>query len=214
MSKHLCILLLSFVFITTSFSQKPLLEQVFGLSASTSNLSGLAQGVKDSVAFRSDYKLKLQEFGFVYGPRIDLYASKNLSLSLAVPLMAGVSATSGYHSYDANSSNTRKDTVSGIMGLHFAVEVPVFADINIGLHSASDPTSKSFGLFAGIGYSYSYSTITTSVGHFRYDGFNPMLRAGIRLGSAWENRFSIAFSVRGGTGAANRTYGIQLLKDL
>ncbi len=195
-------------------AQKSRPDQVFGLSFSTSNVSRTGAWVTDTSAIHSDYTATIRQFGIVYGFRYDLLSWKQGSISLGSPLMLGFSTTNKYRSVDVNG--TKKDTITGLMGTNVAFEIPVFADLNIGLHSAEDDSrDHSFGVYVGVGYLYSYTRIRTSLGRVNYDGFEPAVRAGIRLGKSWENRFSIAFTMRGGyKDNGMRTYGLQLLKEL
>ena len=195
------------------FAQRVSVDQSFGLAATTSDVTGLARGTKDSTLYDANFNLRVRQFGIVYAPRIDLLGSKTISLSLAAPVMLGLATSSKYHSVDFNG--VKRDTVEGISGASLAVELPVFAEINIGLRSARDESRRAWGIYAGAGYMYSYTKIKTSVGKQVYDGFDPVFRAGIRMGSAWENRFSIAFTLRGNPGGnGSKTYGLQLLKEL
>lgn len=209
------ILLFAFILSSSLFAQRISVDQSFGLAATTSDITGMASGTKDSTQTRYDagFSMRVRQFGMVYAPRVDLLGTKDISLSIATPLMLGFSMTSKYHSVDVSAA--KKDTVNGVTGVNLAFEIPVFADINIGLRSARDESRRAWGIYAGAGYMYSYTKIKTSVGKMIYDGFDPVFRAGIRMGSAWENRFSIAFTVRGAVGnSAIKTYGLQLLKEL
>lgn len=207
-------ILLFFCTISCSlFAQRVSVDQSFGLAATTSDITGMARGVKDSTMYDASFSARVHQFGIVYAPRVDLLGNRIASISISAPFMLGLSSTSKYQSVDFNG--VKRDTIQGVSGANLAFELPVFADINIGLRSARDESRRSLGIYAGAGYMYSYTKIKTSVGKMVYDGFDPVFRAGIRLGSAWENRFSIAFTLRGKPGGDGiKTYGLQLLKEL
>ena len=111
------------------------------------------------------------------------------------------------------TSPNENDTIQGKKGGHLAFEIPVVADLNIGLHSASDDARRSLGLYVGGGYQYSYTKVYTSVGKVPFDSFDPVFRAGLRMGKSWETRWSLGFNMRGVSGG-NRTYSIHWLKEL
>ncbi|MES2003794.1 MAG: hypothetical protein V4450_04685 [Bacteroidota bacterium] len=215
--RKLTVLLLActgYISTNSLFAQAPRVDQVFGLGGSTSNISGMARSVSGTSVMDINYSARLRQFGIVYGPRVDVLAWKSGSLSISSPLMLGFASTDQYRSIDYNGST--RDTIEGLRGTSFAVEVPVFADLNIGLHSAADESlRKHFGLFIGAGYAYNFAKVRTSIGKLTYDGFDPVFRAGIRMGRTWENRFSLALTVRGNLNANSvRSYGLQLLKEL
>lgn len=195
-------------------AQNVRINQVFGLGGTTSNISGTASLTTDTSHINADYTVRLRQFGIVYGARVDVFAWKFGSISVGSPVMLGFSTSSNYRSIDFNG--TKKDTIEGLRGTRLAFELPLFADINIGLHSAADESERNnFGIYIGAGYMYSYTRIRTSVGSVGYDGFDPCLRAGIRMGRNWESRLSIGFTVRGDfRNNGLRTYGLQILKEL
>lgn len=190
-------------------------DQAFGLGVTTSDISGKARLQTDSSVVEADYSLKLRQFGIVYGARVNVFSWSFGSVSIGSPIMLGFSTTSNYRSIDFNG--TKRDTIEGLKGTRLAIELPLFADLNIGLYSAADDSrKKNIGIYVGAGYVYNYTKLHTSVGNLIYDGFEPCVRAGIRMGDAWERRFSIGFTVRGDlkNNGSTRTYGIQLLKEL
>jgi hypothetical protein len=189
-------------------------DQVLGLTFSTSDINRTASLITDNSSVHSNYTTTLRQYGFVYGFRYNILKFGFGSVSLGSPLMAGFSSTDNYRSVDFDG--TKHDTITGITGLNFACEIPVFADLNLGLYSAEDEsTKKRFGVYIGVGYMYSYTRIHTSVGRANYDGFEPAVRAGIRMGKRWESRWSIGLSMRAGfTNSGMRTYGLQVMKEL
>lgn len=204
----------SFLAVTELSAQKLRADQVMGLGVTSANLSGIALRVTDSSSTTADYTVRLRQFGIVYGARVDVFAWNKGSFSIGSPVMLGISTSGKYRS--VNVTGALSDTVQGVKGTHIMFEIPVFADLNIGLHSAADESrNHSLGIYLGAGYQYSYTLLQTYLGKRIQDGFDPVFHAGLRMGSAWENRFSIAFTLRGGFDKqSTRTYGLQLLKEL
>lgn len=200
---------------TVLYAQSVRVDQVFGLGITSANISGKARSITDSSVTEAEYSVKLRQFGIVYGARVNILAWSFGSVSIGSPIMLGFSTTSNYRSVDFNG--TKRDTIVGLRGTRLAFELPLLADLNIGLYSAAeDLRKKKFGIYVGAGYVYSYTKLRTSVGNVIFDGFDPCVRAGIRMGESWERRFSIGFSMRGNfsNNGSPRTYGIQLLKEL
>jgi hypothetical protein len=196
------------------FSQKIRFDQSFGLGANIADISGV-NNFFDTTGkpVLSEYTVRVKKFGIVYTPRIDLLGTKDVSLSIATPFMLGFSTTNKYRSVDVNG--TKKDTIEGLRGTSLAFELPVFADINIGLRSAADESKRVFGVYAGVGYIYSYTTVKTTAGKVDYDNWEPAIRAGIRMGASWEKRWSLLLVVHGKfEHGSQKTYGLQILKEL
>jgi len=120
--------------------------------------------------------------GFTYTPRFNFFETEALSVSVSVPLMFGISATTStsydqYGSYD-NSS------------VGFIANIPVIVSLNLGRGSSKDNRSK-MGYFIGAGYGYHHGdfigdnydaatdTYTTS---YSSNTFGPAANAGIRIG--------------------------------
>lgn len=195
------------------FAQKIRFDQAFGLAGATSKVSGQRTTITDSSVINSDYQLRLNQYGILYAPRIDLIGVKDVSISIAFPFVLGFSTTGKYSSIDFDG--IKKDTVQGIKGTALWFELPLVVDLNFGLRSAQDESRRVVGFYVGAGYSYSYTRIKTSVGSKPYDNFEPMLRAGIRMGERWETRWSIGFSIKGDLrNNGIRAYGLQLVKEL
>ncbi|MBV9988776.1 MAG: hypothetical protein JO301_13950 [Chitinophagaceae bacterium] len=200
----------SLVLFSFKVSAQVSIAQGLGFYASATNVTGQARGLKDSVLTDCNFHLQLRQFGLVYIIRAELAQWKAGSVSIGSPVKLGLGFTGNYNSADFNGSTTRYcDTVRGAA---LAFELPLVMDLNIGLHSAADEKGN-FGFYIGAGYCYSYANLHTSVGKFRFDGFDPLLRAGIRMGRNWETRWSLGFAVKG-SGSSTRTYGLQILKEL
>lgn len=212
MHKHiLSFFLFSLLWSFSGSAQQHGIDQAFGLLGSRADVSGLARMRTDTSMLDVDYSVRVKQIGIVYAIRKDLVYWKWGSISIGSPLMLGVSYTNRYRSYDFNGS--RKDTVQGKKGTHIAFEIPVVADLNIGLHAASDDTKRSLGFYLGVGYQYSFTKLYTSAGKVPYDRFDPIFRTGIRMGHSWETRWSLGFNVRG-TSNTHRTYSIHWVKEL
>jgi hypothetical protein len=195
---------------TGLFAQKLQVNQSFGISGTIVDASG-SRNLLDTL--HSDYTVRVKTFGVVYSPRVDLLTTKDLSVSIAAPMMLGMSFTNKYRSVETHP--LKKDTIEGLRGAHISFELPFIADVNIGLHTASDETRRRFCVSAGAGYIYSYTEIKTTGGKIPFDRWEPILRAGIRMGETWEKRWSILFNIRGRLeGGATKTYGLQIVKEL
>ncbi len=194
-------------------AQSKVLEQGFGLAFDETNVRGIGSREINGSITMSDFRLRLRRYGVVYLARMDVIGGKAVSLSLGSSITAGWSSTRNYRSVDHTGGTSV--TVENKGGSHFAFDIPVFADLNIGLHSAKEESRSSFGVYAGVGYAYSYTKIHTSIGMLTYDGFDPVFRLGFRMGKRWENRWGMAFTARGDPASGSiRTYGVQLLKEL
>lgn len=196
---------------TSSFSQNRGVDQGFGLLGSGVDISGIAKYRTDSSSIDAAYTMRVKQIGIVYSIRKDLVTWRWGSISIGSPMMLGLSFTNRYRSIDFNG--TKRDTIEGKKGTHLAFEIPIVADLNIGLHSASDDSRRSLGLYVGAGYQYSFTKVYTSVGKIPFDSFDPVLRAGIRMGKAWQTRWSLGFNMRG-VSTGRRTYSIHWLKEL
>lgn len=196
---------------TSSFSQNRGVDQGFGLLGSGVDISGIAKYRTDSSSIDAAYTMRVKQIGIVYSIRKDLLTWRWGSISIGSPMMLGLSFTNRYRSIDFNG--TKRDTIEGKKGAHLAFEIPIVADLNIGLHSASDDSRRSLGLYVGGGYQYSFTKVYTSVGKIPFDSFDPVLRAGIRMGKAWQTRWSLGFNMRG-VSTGHRTYSIHWLKEL
>ncbi|MEO8173569.1 MAG: hypothetical protein ABI581_10820 [Sediminibacterium sp.] len=195
-------------------AQKIHLDQSFGLASAFSDISGMARFSTDSSLINSEYKLRIRQFGIVYAPRVDLLGTKNFSISITSPVLIGFTTTSRYRSIDDNG--TKKDTVEGVKGLRLLFEIPLIADLNIGLRSAQDESAdRKVGFYIGAGFMYSYTRLKLAAGKVTYDGFDPVVRAGIRMGRSWATRWSIGINIRGNLESnSTRMYGLQIMKEL
>jgi hypothetical protein len=204
------LLVIGMVFSGSFLCAQVKIAQGLGLFAGRANVSGQARGLSDSVLTDCSYRLQLRQFGLVYTLRAELFQWKGGSVSIASPVMLGIGFTGNYNSTDFNGSSTK--LTEGVKGSHLAFELPVVADLNIGMHSAADEKG-SFGFYLGAGYAYSYTKLYSSVGKIPFDGFDPLVRAGIRMGRSWETRWGLVFSMRGSK-SSTRMFGLQLLKEL
>lgn len=213
MRKQRIILTACFIFSMGILSaQTTRLEQSFGLIGNGSFIRGVARSVTPTATTEAKYTVRMIQFGLMYYPRMDLIQGTDVSLSIGAPVMLGYGFTYKYSSTDFDGTTTT--TSEGIKGGHLAFSVPVVMDLNLGLHSAADETRRKFGVYVGAGYGYSFTRIRTSLGKVTYDGFDPVLRAGIRLGDSWERRLTLGFTMKGVSADHPKTYEFQLLKDL
>ncbi len=217
MRKQKVFLVACFIFSSASLmAQRVPLDQSFGLSGSGGRgIRGSSVQQTDSTLLTANYSLTLLQFGIVYFPRKDFISWPGGSFSIGSPLMFGASVTTSYQSTNYEAVSGKRDTISNLSGGHFAFSVPVVVDLNIGLHSAAAPSNQRIGIYAGAGYGYNFTRIKTSAGKINYDGFESLIRAGIRLGRIWENRFTIGVNVRGAfENSKTKTYELHLVKDL
>jgi hypothetical protein len=214
MSKQRVFLLAFTLLVSVGLSaQKKGFDQGFGLAGDQTEVHATGQHETPGSITFSDYSLRLRRYGVIYLARMDLIGGKAFSISLGSAVTAGWSSTRNYRSVDVTGTNSVVVERHG--GSHFAFDIPVFMDMNFGLHSARDESRRKFGVYAGAGYAYSYTKIHTSIGMIIYDGFDPVFRIGFRMGKRWENRWGMAAIVRGNPESGSiRTYGLQLLKEL
>jgi hypothetical protein len=118
-----------------------------------------------TASYIDEYTARLNRIGFQYFPRMILTKNVRSSVSVGVPLTVGVSwATKN----EFTSISMMSSTVP-IWGLlpeknnkaHFAVEIPVVVDFNIGAGSSLQ-NRKGIGAYLGGGYAYSYTTFTNN----------------------------------------------------
>lgn len=207
----LSLLIICVFFQIQAFSQKRGVDQGFGLLGSVADINGIARTSTDSSFKDIDYTVRVKQIGIVYAIRKDLISWNGGSISVGSPMMLGISFTNRYRSIDFDG--TKRDTIQGKKGGHLAFELPLVADLNIGLTSASEDSKRRLGFYIGGGYQYSYTKVYTTIGKIAFSGFDPVLRAGIRMGKTWQTRWSLGFNMRG-TSNNNRTYSIHWLKEL
>ncbi len=113
--------------------------------------------------------------GFTYSPKVSFMETGNSSLSVGIPVSAGVSASYSYSSYGGESGNL------GLM-----LDAPLILNFNVGAGSSKE-TERRFGFFAGGGFGYHASSNRASdlFGNdfsYKVAGFGPVANMGFRIG--------------------------------
>ncbi len=164
-------------------------------------------GLTPAVLFAKDQygnKFSLFQTNFTYFPRYNFVENENSSISIGAPVGAGVGIV--------NSD-------SGDPGVGFSFDLPAVVDYNIGCKSTPE-TETYFGGYLGAGFGYSQNTVSgTSYSNIKASSYGPLLRAGVRIGSAKENwrghAVTIGFYYKKGLEAAKyNTAGCNVLVDL
>jgi hypothetical protein len=113
-----------------------------------------------------------------YNPRYNFHETKNMSISLGIPLSIGF-MEDGSGSYDEYGEEEPGADING-----FTLDVPVIVNLNLG---ASRMNKGNFGGFIGVGYTYHYASsrdyikndINKSIGG---SSFGPTINGGFRIG--------------------------------
>jgi hypothetical protein len=113
--------------------------------------------------------------GFTYSPRFNFMENENMSLSIGVPLSAGISEY--YNSIDPTDNS-----------LSYMVNVPLMINLNVGAGSTHG-NQRRFGFFVGAGFGYEYGSYSTnySDGYSEYSSYiakgsyGPAANAGMRF---------------------------------
>ena len=119
--------------------------------------------------------------GFTYFPRFNFLETEALSVSVGIPLVVGISATtSGSYDYYDNSSSS----------IGFILNAPLIVNLNMGRGSTKE-NRKKFGYFVGAGFGYHHGDFLTDaydqntgtyVNSYSSNTYGPAANAGIRLG--------------------------------
>lgn len=163
--------------------------QAFGVK-----MSVLAGTVSDEGS-GSDVAIQVNELS--YFPRYNFLEGDDASLSIGFPLGAGIGIA-------------RNSDFSDV-GILLAYDLPVALDFNFGNKSTLD-NGRGFGGYAGIGYGYSKVQISgSSYSDFRGAVYGPLVRAGVRFGSAspaWNGHsLDIGLYLKKGMGSDNLYVG-------
>ena len=108
------------------------------------------------------YKTLLLQTCGTYFPRYDVSESENSSLSLGIPLSAGIG------------------TVNNGGGIGFSVDVPLMGDYNFGC-DAFPESESGFGGFLGAGFGYTYTSVSSYFGSGNLSSYGPMIHGGTRF---------------------------------
>lgn len=137
--------------------------------------STTAQGSNSDIGFGE---------GFTYFPRFTFVETEALSVSVGIPLVMGISATTSA-TYDPYYGNSYDNSSIG-----FVLNAPLIINLNMGRGSTKDNRQK-FGYFVGAGFGYhhgdfltdTYDSYTnTYINNYSSNTYGPAANAGIRLG--------------------------------
>lgn len=165
-----------------------------------------AIGATPSVLFGKDsYNNKFYVFqtNLTYFPRFNFIENDNSSVSIGAPVGVGIGI-----------ANNGDDP-----GIGFSFDVPAVIDYNIGCKSTPDNETY-FGGYLGGGFGYSRTQISgSSYSDVTAASYGPLLKAGVRIGSAKERyknqALTIGFYFKKGLEAAKyNTAGCNVLVDL
>ncbi len=112
--------------------------------------------------------------GFTYSPKVSFMETDNTSLSVGIPLSAGLSGSYSYSTYGGETGNI------GLM-----VDAPLILNFNVGAGSGKETASR-FGFFTGGGFGYHASSnqATDLYGNnysYKVAGFGPVGNLGFRI---------------------------------
>ena len=121
--------------------------------------------------------------GLTYSPRFNFLETEKLSVSVGVPLSAGISATtSTTYDYNGYSYNDGSSSVS------FVLNLPVIINLNMGRGSTKENRQK-FGYFFGAGFGYNHGNFIGTSDYSQNgltsssdDNFGPVANGGLRFG--------------------------------
>ena len=131
--------------------------------------------------------------GFYYFPRFNFVETEALSVSVGVPLVLGISATTGSSSYYDQYGNYYYNDNSSV---GFMINAPLIVNLNMGRGSTKDNTKK-FGYFVGAGFGYHHGDFlvdATDVYGYSYvkstssNVYGPAANAGVRFGVGRKHR--------------------------
>lgn len=120
--------------------------------------------------------------GFTYTPRFNFFETDKLSVSVSIPLVVGISATTSttYDQYGYYESSS-----VGVM-----INAPLIVSLNLGRGSSKENRNK-MGYFVGAGFGYHhgdfigdyYDPVTDDYyGNYSTNSYGPAANAGIRIG--------------------------------
>ena len=123
--------------------------------------------------------------GFTYFPRFNFLETEALSVSVGIPLVVGISATtSGSYDYYGNYYDNSSSSIG------FILNAPLIVNLNMGRGSTKE-NRKKFGYFVGAGFGYHHGDFLTDaydqntgtyVNSYSSNTYGPAANAGIRLG--------------------------------
>jgi hypothetical protein len=111
-------------------------------------------------------------YGLTYSPRFNFLETESFSVSVGVPLSAGISFSTSLY------SNSYNDDIS----LGVVLNAPIIVNLNMGRGSTKDNRQK-FGFFVGAGAGYYHGDFIDSYDNtYSINALGPAGNAGVRLG--------------------------------
>ncbi|MEI9944610.1 MAG: hypothetical protein WDN26_10375 [Chitinophagaceae bacterium] len=139
--------------------------------------------------------------GFTYYPRVNVVETEALSLSVGIPLTAGIGVSGNFYYSTGNGFSD-----NGSVGL--ILNAPLLLSLNMGRGSTKDNTSK-LGYFFGGGFAYHHGDfLTTQTDNYgndytdsrSYNVYGPAAHAGFRIGVGRKHKnIEVRFSYMKGT---------------
>jgi len=116
--------------------------------------------------------ITLSQTNLCYFPRYNFIENENSSVSVGMPIGAGIGISNNSYGDDA--------------GIAFAFDLPAVIDYNIGCKSTPD-NDHNFGGYFGAGFGY-YKVFISQSSYSDFTGatYGPMARAGVRFSSSNE----------------------------
>ncbi len=125
--------------------------------------------------------------GFTYFPRFNFVETEALSVSVGVPLVAGISAATGSSYYTDQYGNSYYSDNSSI---GFMINAPLIVNLNMGRGSTKENTKK-FGYFVGAGFGFHHGDFISDmydpntgdyIGSYSSNTYGPAANGGVRIG--------------------------------
>ena len=172
MTKKISVLLLALVLLISNSNAQKLMHSY---GATISILTGKVKTPYSSSSYT------LEQTNITYFPRYNFTENENSSLSIGAPVGIGIGIATNTSGSDA--------------GVAFAYDLPVVIDYNIGCKSTRE-NEKNFGGYFGLGFGYYKVSISQSqYSDYKGETYGPLVRAGVRFGSANESWKGHAVSV-------------------
>ena len=163
-----------------------------------SSYGGTASVIQGKETSDGPYKTVLYQLCGTFFPRYNLSESDNSSISLGIPLSAGIG------------------TVNNSDGIAFSADVPLMGDYNFGCDAIPESESG-FGGFLGAGFGYTYTSASSYFGSSNLSSYGPMVHAGVRFIVSQKFSQSMTFGLFYKVGIEQEKYktiGFNFLVDL
>jgi hypothetical protein len=175
---------------------------IFSVSAKSQSFMGSYGGTfsifQGKETETNSYKAMIFQTYGTFFARYNLSEGENSSLSLGIPLSAGIGL------------------VNNDDGAGFSVDVPLMGDYNFGCDAIPE-SEKGLGGFFGAGFGYTYTSVSSSYGSVNLSSYGPMIHAGVRLIVSQKFSQSMTFGLYYKLGIERlkyRTMGFNFLVDL